>query len=227
MEDNFVNYTVIYSRRKTLCISIRHGEGVTVRAPSGISEKEIQRFINEKREWISRHLRAQELRIKTDKEKYCDGDHFMLGGKTYKIEVVDSESWRINFNGEKVVIGSPEKSNARILNLILRDFFSRYAESVIKTAFSDILVRLNSHGLKPTGLKIRKMKSKWGSCSTKGSITLNSQLARLEPGFLEYVIIHELCHLRHHNHGKMFYAMLSGLFPEWKETRKELKKYQG
>lgn len=227
MEENFVNYPVIYSRRKTLCISIRHGKGVTVRAPLGMPEKEIQRFVNEKREWISRHLKAQKLRIATDKEKYSDGDLYMLGGKEYKIEFADSGNWSIIFNGEKVVIGCLDRNNTGNINRILRDFFDRYAASVIKTAFSDILVRLNSHGLNPTGLEIRKMKSKWGSCSTKGSITLNSQLARLESRFLEYVIIHELCHLRHHNHGKMFYAMLDGLFPDWKETRKELKKYQG
>lgn len=227
MEETHFNYRIIYSRRKTLCITIRKGEGVVVRAPLRISEREIDRFVSEKREWISRHLKAQQLRISTDKDRYCDGDQYMLGGKGFRIEFADSAGWRITFDGEKIVVGCLDRTDYRIVSLLLSNFFSKYAVTVITSAFNDILVRLNSYGFNPTGLKIRKMKSKWGSCSTKGSITLNSQLARLEPRLLEYVIIHELCHLRHHNHGKLFYAMLSGIFPDWKDARKELKKYQG
>jgi predicted metal-dependent hydrolase len=69
------------------------------------------------------------------------------------------------------------------------------------------------------------MKRRWGSCSNKGKITLSSELIRLSDNYIEYVIIHELCHLRHHNHGPRFYEMLSELYPEWKTVRKEMKNY--
>ena len=76
---------------------------------------------------------------------------------------------------------------------------------------------------KPTGLIIRSMKSRWGSCSRKGIITLSTELIKLPDIYIEYVIIHELCHLKHHNHGKEYYNLLSELFPDWKKVRKDLR----
>jgi predicted metal-dependent hydrolase len=78
---------------------------------------------------------------------------------------------------------------------------------------------------KPSGLVIRTMKRRWGSCSGKGIITLSTELIKLDDLYIEYVITHELCHLKQHNHGPEFYKLLSGLFPDWKSVRKELRKY--
>jgi predicted metal-dependent hydrolase len=69
------------------------------------------------------------------------------------------------------------------------------------------------------------MRSRWGSCSKQGKITLSTELIKLPDIFLEYVIIHELCHLKHHNHGKEYYKLLSELFPDWKIVRKGLRDY--
>jgi len=78
---------------------------------------------------------------------------------------------------------------------------------------------------KPTGLVIRTMRRRWGSCSNKGVITLNTELIKLPDLYIEYVITHELCHLKHHNHGTGYYKLLSELFPDWKKVRNEMKKY--
>ena len=67
--------------------------------------------------------------------------------------------------------------------------------------------------------------TRWGSCSRKGLITLSTELIKLPDIYIEYVIIHELCHLKHHNHGKEYYNLLSELFPDWKKVRKDLREY--
>jgi predicted metal-dependent hydrolase len=69
------------------------------------------------------------------------------------------------------------------------------------------------------------MKRRWGSCSNKGIITLSTELIKLPDLYLEYVIIHELCHLKHHNHGSGYYKLLSELFPDWKAARKDMRTY--
>ncbi|HCU21026.1 MAG TPA: M48 family peptidase, partial [Bacteroidales bacterium] len=66
---------------------------------------------------------------------------------------------------------------------------------------------------------------RWGSCSNKGKITLSSELIRLSDRYIEYVIVHELCHLKQHNHGPKYYGLLSELYPDWKRARKEMKAY--
>jgi predicted metal-dependent hydrolase len=69
------------------------------------------------------------------------------------------------------------------------------------------------------------MKKRWGSCSSKGKIAISYDLIRLDEIYAEYVIIHELCHLKHHNHSSNYYNLLSEVYPEWKKVREELKKY--
>jgi predicted metal-dependent hydrolase len=90
---------------------------------------------------------------------------------------------------------------------------------------SKVLIEHEHQMFKPASLIIRTMKRRWGSCSGKGVITLSTELVKLDDLYIEYVITHELCHLKHHNHGSQFYSLLSDVFPEWKAVRKELKKY--
>ena len=87
-----------------------------------------------------------------------------------------------------------------------------------------VLKENEKQGFRPSGLVIRTMKRRWGSCSARGLITLSTELIKLSDLYIEYVIIHELCHLRHHNHGPHFYELLSEIFPDWKRVRKRAEK---
>ena len=89
----------------------------------------------------------------------------------------------------------------------------------------ELVVKYNSYRFNPSMITIRSMKRRWGSCSSKGRITLNSEMIKIDDIFTEYVILHELCHLKHHNHGAEYYKLLSEIFPDWKNVRKELRKY--
>ncbi len=88
-----------------------------------------------------------------------------------------------------------------------------------------VLMENENQMFNPTGLIIRTMKRRLGSCSNKGEITLSTELIKLPDRYIEYVITHELCHLKHHNHGKQYYKLLSEVFPDYKQIRKELRKY--
>ena len=89
----------------------------------------------------------------------------------------------------------------------------------------EIVTKHQAINFSPSALRVRKLKRKWGSCTSKGVITLNSDLIKLEDSLQEYVIIHELCHLYHPNHGKEFYNLLGSLLPGWKELRIRLRQY--
>ena len=101
--------------------------------------------------------------------------------------------------------------------------YKNEAVSVLPVMVNNMLERYKDQIFKPTGLVIRSMKRRWGSCSNKGKITLSTELIKLDDTFIEYVIIHELCHLKHHNHGSKFYELLSELYPDWRKARKEMK----
>jgi len=90
---------------------------------------------------------------------------------------------------------------------------------------NEIIFKYQACNFRPGNVVVRPLKTRWGSCTSKGKITINSSLINLDEKILEYVVVHELCHLRHHNHGKEFHKLLGELIPDYKAIRRELGKY--
>jgi predicted metal-dependent hydrolase len=88
--------------------------------------------------------------------------------------------------------------------------------------FAECSGRAERHGIQPEGFKIRKMTNRWGSCTSEGHILLNIDLIVAPVNCIEYVIVHELCHLKEHNHSKKFYMLLSAMMPDWERRRERL-----
>jgi len=221
-----INYKVIYSRRRTLGISVLPDSSVIVRVPLRTSEKTIIRMVEEKSAWIIRHRdhfknNHQNKPLIT----YTNGSSHLFRGSTYILNISESHRNLVRFSKESIEMCLRMTGDEDSVRKLLRKAYKAEANNHIPILFYDILEKHSNKGFRPTGLVIRSMKRRWGSCSNKGKITLNSELIRLSDKYIEYVIVHELCHLSHHNHGPRFYELLSELFPDWKSIRKEMKGY--
>jgi predicted metal-dependent hydrolase len=108
---------------------------------------------------------------------------------------------------------------------MLEDWFKFIAREKLTVKFRETLAKYRDHEFSPTGFNVRTMKRRWGSCSSKNKIGISYDLIRLNEIYSEYVIIHELCHLKHHDHSSRFYGLLSEVYPDWKMVREGLKKY--
>jgi len=129
------------------------------------------------------------------------------------------------FYDSTIELGTDKTDDARLIKRLLYKGYKNEALILFPELMNKVLREHENQMFKPTGLVIRTMKRRWGSCSNKGVITLSTELIKLSDLYIEYVITHELCHLKHHNHGPHFYKLLSEVFPEWKTVRKELRKY--
>lgn len=219
-------YKVVYSRRRTLGISVLPDSSVIVRVPFRTSDKTITRLIHEKSSWIVKHrdnYRNQNNISKT--RSYTNGVSHLFRGREYIMKIENSKKSYIRFNEETIEmgLGKPEDQDA-VKKLLYKGYLSE-AKLLFPELLRTTLEKLNHQNFKPSGLIIRTMKRRWGSCSFRGVITLSTELIKLPDIYIEYVIIHELCHLKHHNHGAKYYELLSELFPDWKSVRKELRKY--
>jgi predicted metal-dependent hydrolase len=223
VEEEVITFRLVRSARRTLCISIQKDGSVLVRAPYLTSLKSIERLVKQKASWIIRHSQKMTIRSEAGRKSYSQGEIHLFRGKESALRICRSAKAFCHFKDDLIELGLNDPSSTQDIMAILSKGY--YAEA--KKAFPDImnrmLVRYHEYGFKPESLSIRRMKSRWGSCSGKGKITLNSELIRLPDIFIEYVIAHELCHLKHHNHGSGFYELLSELFPNWREIRKKLK----
>jgi predicted metal-dependent hydrolase len=221
-----IEFTVKYSGRRTLGISILPDSTVVVRVPYFTSFKTINRIVKEKSVWITKHRENYRIHdsIKPGRS-FADGEKHLFRGIENILKTEKSAKSYIRFNNGTIELGLVKPDDAEAVKRLLYKGYKNEAMNLFPVMLSEILTRFENQRFRPTGLVIRSMKRRWGSCSNKGKITLSTELIKLPDLYIEYVIIHELCHLKHHNHGAGYYKLLSELFPEWKPVRKELRKY--
>lgn len=222
-----IEFNVTYSGRRTLGISILPDSTVIVRVPYLTSLKTINRIVNEKADWIINHRdRYRNKENHRLNRLYITGENHLFRGTEHVLRIEKSGKSFIRFYDTIIELGLDKTEDPASIKSLLYQGYKNEALKVFPELLSNILIKYEDQMFKPTGLVIRTMKRRWGSCSNKGTITLSTELIKLPDLFIEYVILHELCHLKHHNHGTGYYKLLSELFPEWKMVRKEMKKYR-
>ena len=208
-------YTIIKSKRKSLSIAVLPNMKVKVRAPLKATEKFIFEVIEEKTPWILKKLAFfEEFGIKKENNK------ILFLGKNLQLIFQVSENKSVTIKEEEIIIlgKNPEKVFEDWLKAKVNEVFSNYLEECY-SIFSKYF------NYKKPILKIRKMKSRWGSLSSLGIITLNFHLIKTPPECLHYVIMHELCHLKHQNHSCKFRELETFFVPNAKELNKKLKQF--
>jgi predicted metal-dependent hydrolase len=221
-----IDYKVVYSRRRSIGINIGPDSGVTVRAPYRTSLKTIQSMVQSKSAWIIKHLEKYKSATRiSSKIIFANGTSVLFRGKEYPVRFIKSEKYFIRFDESNIEIGLINPEEKEKAGLMLEKWYRVISEGIFRRKFDELLIRFSRYNFTPAEFSVRVLKRRWGSCSSKGKITISSELVKLDDIYLEYVILHELCHIRHHNHGKEFYALLSEVFPDWKQKRSELRKY--
>ena len=206
INNKIYNVEIIYKINKNMYLRIKDDLKIVVTAPLKISEKKIQKFVESNIDYISKVIIQKEevLAKKQDKFQYL--------GKLYDICYINER--KIFLGEEKALIGK---------NVNIDNWYKKNAIEVFENYYNSCFQNFKEAKYKPL-LKIRKMKGKWGVCNiTNKTITLNLELIKLNPKYLIYVIYHELCHLKHPNHSKDFWALVKKYVPNYKQIKKEMK----
>jgi len=221
-----IDFKVTFSRRRTLGISVLPDSTVIVRVPLRTPLSTINRIVTEKADWIRKHRDSAVKRaVSRPDSTFKDGGVHLFRGSEYVLRILKSGRNYVRFFDGTVEMGLEKTEDPVALKRLMYDHYKEQAATLFPEFLTRMLNKHGKHNFKPTELVIRTMKRRWGSCSSKGKITLSTELIKLPDLYIEYVIVHELCHLKHHNHGAGFYNLLSELFPEWKQVRKQMKMY--
>lgn len=219
-----IMYTVQYSRRRTLGIGVCPDKGVVVRVPVGTSRKVIDEIINEKSDWIRKAQKYHSSLTRLDQNsRFGDGESILYRGEENLLRVIPSDKYYIRRSNHTIEVGITGKHNPQLIKTMLESWYKVVAVPILTELFHKTLSEYKEFAFSPSGFSVRKMKKRWGSCTSKGKIAISYDLVRLDPVFARYVILHELCHLRHHNHGQGFYNLLSDIYPDWRAVREKLK----
>lgn len=214
---------IVKSRRKTMSLQVLRPDILRVRVPYACREFEISRFIDKNQQWINKQLAQYKAYPGIPDSRFEDGGQLWLFGERYDVRVVPGDSFDIKLNETSLVVTRAAKTDEQIRRKIQqwkRDFTEVY--------FSERLAEL--HQSAPVSLpgysfKIRKMKRQWGNCSRRGQITLSTALVRYPLECIDYVMWHELTHLKHFNHSASFYRLQEVLCPNWREYKMKLERF--
>ena len=221
-----IEYSIVFSRRRSISILVGPGKGVIVRAPFRTSLKTIEKFVQEKSPWIKKNIdRLSGLERINHGKKYIEGEPHLFLGREYILSIKESDKSSVRLFDNTIEAGLKEKDNHASIKSLMEKWYRKKAQELISVKMTEILLKYRGYNFYPSKVTVRALRSRWGSCTSKRKITINSELIKLNESFIEYVIIHELCHLKYHNHGKEFYSLLGELFPDYKAVRKALRKY--
>lgn len=197
---------IIYKDNKNMYLRIKDDLTIQVTTPKRMRKSKIMSFINNNLEYIAKVITKKE----TIKEKKKDKFEFL--GKLYEINYINKR--RLELGNTKVFIGK---------DINIDNWYRKMAKTIFSEEFDKCFSVFKTKKKKPE-LKIRKMKSKWGVCNVTSSIiTLNLELIKLDPVCLNYVIFHELCHLKYPNHSKDFWKEVEVYVPNYKVIKKMMK----
>ncbi len=231
IKGRLINCEIKRSRRRTVALYVYPDKSVEIRMPLLFSVDEIEPFLIKHSRWLFNRLDLPEKKP-VEPKKFVSGElHYFLG-KQYPIEIIASDKNSVVFDNEKIVIRQRvDKSTSQQVNLSksvsASDLLDRWYLEQAKRVFREISIPLvesmKKYNVAPKSFAIKKMKTRWGSCSSKGNINLNLHLIKLPEQCIKEVILHELCHLVHFNHSKDFYALMTAEVPDWKVWKKEIK----
>lgn len=221
-----IEYNLEYSDRKTLGIKVRPDSRVDVVAPLDSPDDKVKEKVKSKAHWI---LRQQEYFISfrpfTPPRKFVSGETHLYLGKQYRLKVKQSKEESVKLIGGNIIIETTNKTNKNKIENQLNNWYESKAKKHFKEIFDKWTSIYPSNNLKNPSLALQWMKKRWGSCDQKGKIKLNIELIKAPKPCIEYVMVHEICHLTYLNHSKDFYKLLDKHYPNWRKIKNRLEHF--
>lgn len=220
-----ITYTLKQSRRiRGIRLEIRAGSGLTVVVPVNYKYDQIQQILDEKTSWILKHLPAGRPRqIPLFKKEVDHGEKIPYLGQDVRVIISSGpdNTAGVELKGQSIYIHM--KARQKSIARVLEKWYRMQAEVIFRQKAQKFSVFMD---LRYKEILIRGQKTRWGSCSHTGNLTLNWKLMLAPEPVIDYVIMHELAHLKHMNHSRRFWEYLSRFCPQWRQHRQWLSKHE-
>ncbi|MGD0707762.1 MAG: SprT family zinc-dependent metalloprotease [Anaerolineaceae bacterium] len=209
---------IIYSRRKTLALIVRADGTLLVRAPQRTNRLQIVQFVESKADWVRRaQEKVKRLPSPAPAREYKPGEIFLYLGKSYRLEIVDKASAALVLKDRFYLAHKSLPTAAAVFTA----WYKRRAREVLTARVQQYATRL---GFKVNHVRITSAQRRWGSCSAKGTLCFTWRLVMAPPPVIDYVVVHELAHLRERNHSKRFWSLVQSFMPDYKTRQDWLKR---
>ena len=211
-------------RKRSVSFEVRD-ERVTVRVPKRLSDKQLREFIVKRTPWIIAKLKEARERLPIKPKEYVNGEAFPYLGHDYRLKIDTGDEKSVELRDGYLRISllrtdpKPRETAQRLLESWYKDQVSVYLKEKV-ALFAKVI------GVNPKSIIVKSYKSRWGSCSPKGDLSFNWRLVFMPPPIIDYVVVHELCHMLELNHSKQFWQHVEHHIPDHRARRTALKQHQ-
>lgn len=217
-----IEFRLEYSDRRSLGITVTPEMAVLVKAPAGTPIQVVREKVYKRAPWI---IRQQSFFLsfqpRTTERKYVSGETHLYLGRQYRLQVHIGKEETVKLKGGFIQVTA---SSGKRTPEVMQRWYKEQAKAKFHAIASPLIQRFKSYHVEPSSIVLREMSTRWGSCTPKGKIILNPELIKAPKACIEYVIIHELCHLVHHDHTQKFLDLQTRGMKDWEKWKMKLER---
>lgn len=208
------------ARKRTADIRVNEG-AVSIVVPTKTPSAKITQLITEKRQWIRSKLLLQREVMPASEKSFVSGEGFSYLGRNYRLKVNRGRFQPLKLIHGQLTLTCPRgQKDTDLIRSSLIQWYKHQAELKLQQKVKRYAEMM---GLSPNGVGIKSFKSRWGSCSAKGKLDFNWKIVMAPNRIVDYVVVHELCHLKQHDHSPKFWKLVERVLPDYKERKEWLK----
>lgn len=220
-----ITFNAIFKNRKTMEIAVEPPDIVTVTAPTGTSEEEIMQKVKSRANWIIKEIYYfKHMHYEPIAREYVNGESFMYLGRSYSLQIIQDSSIRkpeVKLFRGKFYVTAKDKNEENIKKA-MEDW---YRKKSLEAITDRVRYYQRFFNVTPTAIKIKEQKKRWGSCTAKNELLFNWRSVMAKSNALDYIIVHEMCHMHHKNHSKEFWKLIASVLPDYNVGKEWLKNY--
>jgi predicted metal-dependent hydrolase len=218
-----ISFNLFYGDHDRFQITVKPDMKVEVQAPAGKPLETVLFRVRKRASWIVKQLHFfEEFQPRAVAKRFVSGETFRYLGRQYRLKIIHSMESRVHLSRPFIRVYLPNPKNAGAVESLVGNWYQERAKEVLghrlDSIYEEVKGRLRS---KPT-LRVRHMIRRWGSCTNSNLIVLNTSLVQAPMRCIDYVILHELCHLSFHDHSRKFWRLLTRSIPDWELAKKHL-----
>ena len=218
-----IEFDLVFEERRHLKIDVHPDGRVVVHAPEGKTIEAVAKRVRGRARWILRQLDYfEQFQPLPSPRQYVSGETHYYLGRQYRLKLVEDRHQRVKLIGRYLHVFAADPTDKKKVADRLQLWYRQHARRIFAQRTEQCFEKLKNEGLPFPEVKLRRMQTRWGSYSRPGTILLNPELVKTPLYCIEYVIMHELCHLKHPDHGRGFQRLLTRCMPDWERRKSRL-----
>ena len=223
-----IAYQLTYTDREKLVIHVHPDASVSVEAPLGSDFTRVEEKVRKRAAWIVKQQRNfRRYSFEIPQRQYVSGESHRYLGRQYRLKVIaDDVPIEVVRMDRGIITMFVSSKSPEHVKKMLDGWMRERARIIFAERVTEWYPRFERCDILYPQVIVRRMKSRWGSCTATGKITLNLKLIQVPKQLIDYIIVHELCHLVEHSHAPAFYALISRIMPDWEERKEKLNGFE-